>query len=399
VIAKLLANAGSAGFLVTISTAVDSMVRTHRKTVAATMILQTNRAIAFVTLSILTLALPAGAAMAQMAPTDLVVRIDQLERQLRQLTGTIEQLQFRNQQLDEQVKRLSGEIDARAQDASRGTIRPSQQQLRPGAIPPPASAAAPPLTAAPMQPPAPAPSPGGRRPDVFDPTLNPDAPGAPRPLGVPGRRSDNVEPPFQTGAAPPSQRGGDSISTIIAGEEPSVGAPGGREPGAPLDLSTLATTASSDAPTAPRPPQAPRDPAAGSQLATLPPSQTPRDEYDLAYGYLLRKDYALAEDGLRTFLKKYPSDRMAADAQFWLGESMFQRQNYREAADAFVLMSKKYEHHSKAPDALLRLGQSLAALNERELSCATFGEIPRKYPRASLSVKQAAEREQKRVRC
>ena len=90
---------------------------------------------------------------------------------------------------------------------------------------------------------------------------------------------------------------------------------------------------------------------------------------------------------------------MAADAQFWLGESMFQRQNYREAADAFVAMSKKYENHPKAPDALLRLGQSLAALNERELACATFGEIPRKYPRASLNVKQAAEREQKRVRC
>jgi TolA-binding protein len=31
-------------------------------------------------------------------------------------------------------------------------------------------------------------------------------------------------------------------------------------------------------------------------VATLPPSQTPRDEYDLAYGYVLRKDYALAEE-------------------------------------------------------------------------------------------------------
>jgi tol-pal system protein YbgF len=90
---------------------------------------------------------------------------------------------------------------------------------------------------------------------------------------------------------------------------------------------------------------------------------------------------------------------MAADAQFWLGETMYQRQQYREAADAFVAMSKKYENHKKAPDALLRLGQSLGALNERELACATFGEIPRKYPRASLAVKQAAEREQKRNKC
>jgi tol-pal system protein YbgF len=114
---------------------------------------------------------------------------------------------------------------------------------------------------------------------------------------------------------------------------------------------------------------------------------------------VLRKDYALAEEGLRQFLRKYPSDRLAPDAQFWLGETMYQRQQYREAADAFVSMSKKYENHQKAPDALLRLGQSLGALNERELACATFGEVPRKYPRASLSVKQAAEREQKRLKC
>jgi tol-pal system protein YbgF len=344
-------------------------------------------------------ALPAPAALAQMGPSDLVVRIDQLERQIRQLTGTVEQLQFRNQQLDEQLKRLSADADAR--ESSRGAARPvPQQQLRPGAIPPPASATAPPITSAPMPPSAqPAPPSNGRKSDAFDPTANPEAPGVPRALGAPGRRSENYEPPFQTGAAssPPLQN--NSVSPIIASEEPAtVGVPGGREPGAPLDLSTLASAASSNGP-APLVPQAPRDPAAGGQYATLPPSQSPRDEYDLAYGYLLRKDYALAEEGLRQFLKKHPSDRMAADAQFWLGESMFQRQNFREAADAFVGMSKKYENHPKAPDALLRLGQSLAVLNERELACATFSEIPRKYPRASLSVKQAAEREQKRVRC
>jgi TolA-binding protein len=62
-------------------------------------------------------------------------------------------------------------------------------------------------------------------------------------------------------------------------------------------------------------------------------------------------------------------------------------------------MSKKYESSSKAPDALLRLGQSLAALQEHDLACATLGEVTHKYPRASNSVKQATEREQKRAGC
>ena len=46
--------------------------------------------------------------------------------------------------------------------------------------------------------------------------------------------------------------------------------------------------------------------AAGAQLATLPPSASPQDEYDLAYGYVLHKDYALAEQAFRDFLQKYP---------------------------------------------------------------------------------------------
>jgi tol-pal system protein YbgF len=131
----------------------------------------------------------------------------------------------------------------------------------------------------------------------------------------------------------------------------------------------------------------------------LPPGATSKDEYDLAYGYLLRKDYALAEESFRQFLSKNPSDPLVADANYWLGESLFQRHRYRDAAESFLTVSTKYEKAGKAPEALLRLGQSLAALNEKEAACATLGEVGRKFPRAGTSVKKAVEREQKRVRC
>jgi tol-pal system protein YbgF len=130
-----------------------------------------------------------------------------------------------------------------------------------------------------------------------------------------------------------------------------------------------------------------------------PPSQSPQDEYDLAYGYLLRKDYALAEAAFQQFLKQHPGDRRTAEATYWLGESMFQRQQYRDAAESFLAVTTKHEKSAKAPEALLRLGQSLAGLGEREAACAALAEVARKFPRASAGVKQGAEREQKRVRC
>ena len=78
-------------------------------------------------------------------------------------------------------------------------------------------------------------------------------------------------------------------------------------------------------------------------LRSRRPRTSPKDNYDLAYGYVLRKDYALAEDTFQAFLKKYPTDRRAADAEFWLGESLFQRQRYDAAAQAFLELSTKHE--------------------------------------------------------
>jgi tol-pal system protein YbgF len=147
-------------------------------------------------------------------------------------------------------------------------------------------------------------------------------------------------------------------------------------------------------------PPPPRDTGAtGVKLATLPPSASPKDEYQLAYGYVLHKDYALAEQTFREFVRKYPKEKLLPEAQFWLGESQFQQQRYRDAAESFLAVSTKYEHSGKAPDSLLRLGQSLAALHQKEAACATFAEVGRKFPRASSAVKRGVAREQKRAHC
>jgi tol-pal system protein YbgF len=158
-------------------------------------------------------------------------------------------------------------------------------------------------------------------------------------------------------------------------------------------------TASAD-PNAGLPPPPPRNTSrTGAQLATLPPSRTPKDEYDLAYGYVLHKDYALAEKAFASFLKNNPSNELTPDAHYWLGESYFQRQKYQDAADAYLVVVRNYDKSDKAPESLLRLGQSLAALGQKEMACASLGEVSRKYPRASAGVKRGVTAEQKRAHC
>ena len=325
---------------------------------------------------------PSPGRVAQSDPGELTVRLDRMENALRQLTGTIEQLQYRNQQLEIQLKRMQDDTEYRfQQQGTKGAIvaPPQAAPSAPGATPPPAATP-------------------GRRSDVFDPAQHPNAPGAPRTLGN------------QAAIAAPEQAQDNGAP---------VGAPGGRAAGAPLDLSTLAgndstppqvsappsTVASASAVPVPTPqmsapPQQVRNASPpAQQLATLPPSASPQDEYDMAYGYVLHKDYSLAEQALRDFLKKYPNERLVPDAQYWLGESLFQQQRYRDAAESFLGVSTKFEHSGKAPDALLRLGQSLAAMNQKEAACATLAEVGRKYPQASGGVKRGVAQEQKRAHC
>lgn len=322
-------------------------------------------------------ALWTGAACAQTSEADLLTRIDHLEAEIRDLTGSVEQLQYRNQQLEQAIQKLQGAAPAPA-DAPRsaGQYSPPPQYPPPQYSAPPPQYSPPPsadqipgqgtgsvASVVPMAPSEPASSPS-RRSDAFDPSRNPNAPGAPRPLGT---STAATEPP------PPV---------------PSVAAP--RQPGEPLDLSGGGNP--------PEPPPTTVG-ATGAVPAVLPPSNTPKDEYDLAYGYVLHKDYRLAEESFRDFLQKYPSDRLAPEAQYWLGESLFQDKQYHDAAESFLAVSTKYENTARAPDALLRLAQSLAALGEKEAACASLGEVLRKYPRASVSVKQGVDREQKRTHC
>jgi tol-pal system protein YbgF len=305
--------------------------------------------------------------VAQTDPGDVSSRVDRLEAALRQLTGTIEELQHQNQVLQMQLKRMQDDTEYRLQQLGSHGAPPAAAQPR--VTPPPGAAP-------------------GQRSDLFNPAANPNAPGAPRTLG-----NEQAVAPIQNPDVP-------------------VGAPGGRVPGAPLDLSTLADNppppqqqnvpmANAAAPPAQQlpPPPVRNTSATGAQLATLPPSATPKDEYDMAYGYVLHKDYALAEQAFRDFLRKYPDERLVPDAQYWLGETLFQRQRYRDAAESFLAVSTKFEHSSKAPDALLRLGQSLAALNQKEAACATLAEVGRKFPRASAGVKRGVAQEQKRAHC
>lgn len=298
----------------------------------------------------------------------LLIRIGRLESQMRQINGQIEQMQFEARKLQEQLRKFQEDVDFRLRENTPGSSLPKKH-----------SEAAEPETngenwrAAAQAPVQPSSRPE-RRGDAFDPSEDPSAPGAPRPLG-------SLAPAPIPGASSSRK----SSESPAAAAEPS-------DPGAPLDIfngRSRAAAGGTLADTAP--------PSAATDIAAPPGS--PRQEFDIALAYLKQRAYENAEKSFAGFLAKNPQDKLASDAIYYLGESFYLRGRQREAAEQYLKISTKYANSPRAPQALLRLGQSLNALGARDQACATFGEIARKYPNAPAMVKTGADREAKRAQC
>jgi tol-pal system protein YbgF len=152
---------------------------------------------------------------------------------------------------------------------------------------------------------------------------------------------------------------------------------------------------------APQPAQAAAAPAAA---AVQLPAGPPEIQYEFAYGLYQqavqdRGEFGGAEQALRSFVAANGSHRLAGDAQYWLGETFYARRDWTNAAGAFAEQFRRFPQNVKAPDALLRLGQSLGQLNRKQDACGTLGELERRYPAATQSIKIAATRERTRLQC
>ncbi|MFK5977709.1 MAG: tol-pal system protein YbgF [Rhizobiaceae bacterium] len=128
----------------------------------------------------------------------------------------------------------------------------------------------------------------------------------------------------------------------------------------------------------------------------------PRDAdelFALGYSYIQSGDYALAEESFVDFLQRFPEHRKVSDVNFWLGESYFARRQYKKSARIFLNSHRSWPNARLAPQTLLKLGVSVAGLNQRELACATYAEVGQKYPDSSIIVKRNVRVEQRAARC
>jgi len=140
-------------------------------------------------------------------------------------------------------------------------------------------------------------------------------------------------------------------------------------------------------------------PVAGTQQAAAGAAGTPKEMYDHAFSLLSQANYGEAEVALRTFVDQHPTDPLAGNAKYWLGETYYVRGDFQQAAVTFAEAYQEYPDNSKAPDNLLKLGLSLGSLGNKTDACGTLAELLKRYKNAAVTLVQRARQEQQRLGC
>lgn len=295
---------------------------------------------------------------------ELLLRLDRLEAENRRLNGQIEQLQFELRRQDDQFKRFQADSDLRFKDLEGGK----------------------------------GPRPGQKRSEIEEPRLPPATTAPSRTAGTDGNGAGYPSVPLAGTPGSIAARTVDGSTGLAPGPRPLGGAvttlsdrpvrPGG------------GAVANPDGPLIEDTPY-PLNGKGGRSVSTTAsiPTGSAKEVYEAGRAALDRGEFEQAELDFREFLKAHARDKLVPDAMYGLGEAYYARRKYTEAAEQYLNLTTKYGQSHRAPEAMLKLGMSLRALGSAQEACATLGEVVRRYPNASGSVKAAVARERSRSKC
>jgi tol-pal system protein YbgF len=279
-------------------------------------------------------------------------RVSQLEEQIRQLTGKIEELNFQILQMQEQMRKVQEDNEFRFEELEKG-----KRSDAGGKGDRSVASVAPSRTTGEASRDASADATGSTRassPDTTDSAaIAPQTDPSTVPLGEPPRPLGQIE--F------------DANGNVIGGSRNET------VPGQTSDDSTT--------------------------VASLPDTDDPKALYSQAYQLFLSGDYKSAEAAFRSHVDRFPKDPADPDARYWLGESLYGQGRFQEAASVFLDNHKQFPDSKKSPENLLKLGMTLAKMQDHEVACATFASVTSRYPSLSTAIKERVKNERAANKC
>ncbi|MCI4643841.1 MAG: tol-pal system protein YbgF [Hyphomonadaceae bacterium] len=137
-------------------------------------------------------------------------------------------------------------------------------------------------------------------------------------------------------------------------------------------------------------------------LGTISASDLPGEAGPLfaeAKSRLLQFDYVGAEAAFTEFLARFGDDAQAGEAQYWLAEVLYQQEEYEASGSAYTQMIQAFPDDPRAPDALVKLARAMRLMGEAQRACNALNALPQRYPNASGVTVNLAAVERTRAGC
>lgn len=149
-----------------------------------------------------------------------------------------------------------------------------------------------------------------------------------------------------------------------------------------LRLAIPAMTAASASPVDPNAPPVPDLPASQAQVpsVTTTPGMPPQRLFSSALADFTSGQWTLCIQGFDSYLKSYPRNDAADDAQWYIGECYFSDGKFTEAADAYNRVISSYPKGDRVPDAYYKLGVALNNMKQTDRARETWETLMKQFP-------------------
>jgi tol-pal system protein YbgF len=134
--------------------------------------------------------------------------------------------------------------------------------------------------------------------------------------------------------------------------------------------------------------QAPPPPTqGGSQAGGPPPGLNAQELYDAAMRDRQGGNLDLAMEQFQNYLRWFSTTELAPNAQFYIGDILYNKGDYEAAIQAFDAVVETYPENNKSADALYMKGQAQLKADRKSQASQTLNEVVKKYPSSDAAGK------------
>lgn len=109
-------------------------------------------------------------------------------------------------------------------------------------------------------------------------------------------------------------------------------------------------------------------------------TKSPQEAYENAQELFRAEKYSEARAAFESFIRNFPENELAGNAQFWVAETYFSEKDFVSAILEYENVLKKYKQNRKVPAAILKQAFAFDEIGEKKASSALLKELIEKYP-------------------